>query len=200
MMSKIMPVLLVAVLVSACMGGEEVAQTTGGQEPREPTPRGGSAVTPATQKTSGGVADKITDLAAALSSGVAYKCTYRYEGMQTEAWVKGEKSYTKSRVQGKLQHSMTDGVWMYTWSEGEKEGVKYNLAEMEKMSDVPESDGPGYVDMGETADAAVDVDCRPDVIADSMFVPPSNVEFMDMGEFLKQLQDLQGMAGNLPGM
>jgi hypothetical protein len=199
--------IVVAILVSGCLcGGGDTTQTTdtqGAQEQGSATTlaeqiSGGGAPTtqPATQTTqkSGGITGALSDLAAAVSSGAAYKCTYTYKDIVSESWVKGKKFYTKSVMSSMTVYAMSDGVWMYSWTEGEKTGMKFNLKEMESLS-AGNTGAQKSPDMEEISKSAENVQCRPDVITDSKFIPPSNIQFENMADALKQMREMASQTG-----
>ncbi len=193
---RVAPLVALLLLLSGCMGGSDdntTSQESGGagaaaaEETVETTQAAGQAQAPTTLKASGGLTDRLTDLASAMTSGVGYKCTYTYDGVASESWVKGQKFFSTSTVDGVASNMVSDGTWMYTWAEGETEGVKFNIADMKGAGSAQNS---GYADLNQVANSAVNVDCRPDVSADSRFRPPSSVQFQDMGELMKQLQNM----------
>jgi hypothetical protein len=186
MMKKILILTILIVFTCACIsgGGGEGQQTRTQQQTRA-----SKKPTATTAKPSGGgIVEKAVDMAAALASGGSYKCTYTYEGGRSETRIKGNRYWSKSTAGGRTGYSVNDGEWVYIWSEGEKNGVKFNIKEMEDMQE--DAEEQGYTDIGEVADVAVDVDCRPDVISDSVFKPPTNIQFQDMGETLKQMEEM----------
>jgi hypothetical protein len=212
-------VIALAILVSGCLcGGGDTTQTTDNLGATDQGPvttlaeaiSGGGApttqpATPTTHKATvttqkpGGLTGAITDLAAAITSGAALKCTYTYQDIVTESWVKGKKFSSTSTVSGMTVNAVSDGVWMYSWNDGEKTGVKFNLEEMKKLS-AGNAGAQKSPDMAEISKSATNVQCSPDVITDSKFIPPSDIQFQDMGETLKQLQQLSGqMKGGQGG-
>jgi hypothetical protein len=150
----------------------------------------GASVTATTVK-AGVVSQALSDLSAAMKSGVGYKCVYNYNGVQTQTWVKGQKFATQTAVEGATSHMVSDGTWMYIWSEGQNEGMKMNLQQLKSMGQGSRPQGSEASDMNEVARSASNVQCSPDVTADSQFTPPSSVTFQDYGEMLKSLQGMQ---------
>ncbi|VVB51515.1 Uncharacterised protein [uncultured archaeon] len=209
---SILPLLIAAVLVvsiSACLGGQQT-QTTTTSSPSSPSdsntavsggsesPQQATTTTVSNNDNSGGVVDKIKDLTAAIASGQAYHCTYTYQGVTSESWIKGEKFKSKSTVDSKVGYAISDGVWMYSWVDGEKTGVKFNIEDMKKLGDQQKANSNKEpADMNEIAKTAGNVECSIAAITDGTFTPPSNIEFSDMGQLLKNLQEnLAGLGGN----
>jgi len=197
---KLVPLVALLLLVSGCMSGTQttttdtvapstVAKNTGNeQQPQQ-------AATTTTQKAQT-ITDKITNLASAMGAGVGYRCTYTYQGLQSQGWLKGDKYYFESTTAQGTSYALSDGTWMYTWQKGQTKGIKFNIAEMKKISD---SQKQGYQDLSSMSSSTNNVNCVPDVSADSKFVPPSGVTFQDMGELLKQIQGM-GAGGQAPDL
>ncbi|MFH0863234.1 MAG: hypothetical protein V1875_09450 [Candidatus Altiarchaeota archaeon] len=187
-----------SMLVCGCMcqPGEETTTTTlvGEEEGTQPTATTAAAAptttlkaTATTQAASGG--GIISDLKAALSSGVGYQCTYTYQNVQSVSKMKGKKFSSTTTVDGQVSRAISDGTWMYTWMDGQAQGIKFNVAEMQKNAQAApgQKKAPSMDDIASSAD---NVQCTPTTVSDSEFNPPSGVEFQDMGEFMKQLQGM----------
>ena len=93
---------------------------------------------------------------------------------------------------------------MYAWTsiEGQSQGVM--MAIPEESSENPNGstasamNGQGDV-AAVTPETDVEYDCKPWTVDNSVFVPPSDVEFMDMTNMQKQMEDMQkGMGGMMP--
>ncbi|MBD3388135.1 MAG: hypothetical protein GF416_03725 [Candidatus Altiarchaeales archaeon] len=143
-----------------------------------------------------GMVDNVVDMATALASGQSYRCTYRYEKSQAETWIKGKKYKSVVQAEGMKVNTVSDGEWAYQWMEGETSGTKFRLSDFESMEE--EAEQVQYQDIETVASVAVNVDCRPEAIGDSTFNPPGNVQFQDLGEMLRQLQNMHG-GGGMPG-
>ncbi|MFH1054586.1 MAG: hypothetical protein V1744_00670 [Candidatus Altiarchaeota archaeon] len=197
---KIVSLIAFILFVSGCMS---VTETTTTQETNTKTTMAKETATTqakasptTTVKPSGGIVNKLTNLASAMSAGVAYKCTYSYNNVQSEGWVKGEKYYFKTTMPETTGYAVSDGVWMYSWEEGQNKGYKFNIEEMKKQAN---SQQQGYQDMKQVSSSANNVVCIPEVASDSKFTPPSGIQFQDMGELLKQMQNAQ-KGGQMPDL
>jgi hypothetical protein len=198
-------------VVSGCMGGAGTTETTTTVKEvltEDNSPGTNAEVTTTvkvattqrrimttTTQAGSGVTAAVKDLAAALSSGVGYKCTYSYENIRSEGWMKGQKYHFKSTFQNAIHHAVSDGVYMYSWQDGKNEGIMFNLEEMKSLS--AESKDKGYTDMKEVAASASNVECIPLPVSESEFAKPSGVNFQDMGELLKQLKGMQAGDGQI---
>jgi hypothetical protein len=206
--AKILPLVALMLLVSGCLCGgpdstttnAEVATTlaekTATTQPPETTQPSNKPVVTTTVKSSGGLVNKITSLAEAMTAGAAMRCTYTYKDIQSQSWVKGQKMYSETTMPQGTAYSLSDGTWMYSWMSGQKQGVKFNIAQMKSMSDAQEK---GYTDPTQVSQNAANVACVPDVAADSKFIAPSGIEFQDMGKLLEQMKN-GGAGGNTPNI
>lgn len=89
-----------------------------------------------------------------------------------------------------------DTKMMYMWGSAEgDQGIKMALpaAEDSNPGDVPAT--PGAPATGVTPDTDVDYNCKPWRVDGSVFVPPSDVEFMDMSAMQEMME---GMGGMMP--
>ena len=165
-------------------------------------------------KKEGVVSDKPLDekkVAEAMEKGKPVYCIMdTSEGGTVETWTKGEKTkvYGTNMGGGKgMGYMISDEEWTYMWVDGSTKGSKYPVTDEE----TPRSEGEEYegemadFDMKqELADHQVEefkYDCKEQNISDSMFVPPTNVEFEDvMKKFEKMGADLEGMGTDFEGM
>lgn len=197
----IIPLVALILFVSGCMSGTEETTTTQKVATTQKTPTTAKVTpkteaTPTTQK-AGGLTEKITDIAEAMTSGLSYRCTYTYQNIQTDSWIRGEKFMSESEVEGEKSYALSDGKWMYTWGGGQPQGIKMNIAEVKKLG---EAQAPGQqpTDPVEIAKSAANVECMPEAVPDSKFVPPKDVEFLDMTELLANLPKMDG--GTIPNV
>ncbi len=96
---------------------------------------------------------------------------------------------------------------MYTWTldDGVAQGVKMAIPD-----DVPENttDAPDTSTMapspdgGVTPETDVEYDCKPWTVDNSVFVPPADVEFMDMTSMQAEMEEMKRSMGGMtmPGM
>jgi len=181
-----------------CSGGGDQTAGTGGQAGSGSSGDTGAnagagegqQVTQTTVKaggSSGGAVDKLKDMAAAIASGGSYKCTYKYEGVESQMWVSGNKFRSETNTPQGKYIGVSDGVWMYSWADGKLEGVKFKISDFQDNK----QQTSGYTDLSEISKSAANVECVPTVVTGGTFTPPGNVVFKDMGEMLKQLEKLQ---------
>jgi hypothetical protein len=88
---------------------------------------------------------------------------------------------------------INDGEWAYMWNG--KEGMKFNLKEMEQNSGQnqnPQAKTSDWKDWAKGMEASgAKYDCAPTVATDADFTPPTDVKFQDLGEMLKNIQQMQ---------
>ena len=140
-------------------------------------------------------------LASLMKLGKSLECTFSFssEGMKGEGtsyFDKGKSRvdslYTdnKSGPQASYMISDTATNMMYTWftADGTTSGMKMNIPVATPTDKTPigQSNTP-------QVDTSTDVnyDCKPWNVDSSVFVPPADVEFTDMGEMQKMMNDMQ---------
>lgn len=143
---------------------------------------------------------KLKDL---MSGGKTLKCTWTYRNNGTVAesvvYVDGEKYASEITVPDQedssmVVHSVYDGEWSYTWTEGMKQGMKMRPADFEGMGE-----GEQYQQQQQNQEGAengyanfvneeYDFDCQNWRSDNSKFTVPADVEFADFGEQMKQME------------
>lgn len=99
---------------------------------------------------------------------------------------------SKMGEQTVTSHMISDGTWLYTWSEEyPDQAIKMNIKDMEAVSGEAEAQEAGIENYQEN----FDYDCYNWVKNDSVFTPPSNLKFIDYSEMMKSLQGLMGNTG-----
>lgn len=183
----------------------------------KPADNGGSpAGTSATQeRTTSGEAQETGEkqglLQKLLSKG-AMKCTVEQDGETVTILTNG----TKAKIEGMSMpnpkdptgakekgYMISDDTWAYIWSG--KEGIKFNIKEMEastqpvtgETDDQSNKSSDWKSIIKEMEESGAKYDCSAAVVSDSDFTPPSDVTFQDMGEFLKQMQNMAPNMDNV---
>jgi hypothetical protein len=174
--------ILVGVLLAGCLPKKEA-----------PT---GEAGTVQQQEQAGeeGFTGKLKDV---IARNIPMKCTWSVGDFSATGYVKGEKFYSEVMQKGKQGYMIMKDNCMWTWSKDEAQGVKMCF-EPEEGEDVWEmEDVEGMEGAGPPPD--VNLKCVPAVISDSKFVPPSNINFMDMSEMMKGMGQPGQLPSQLPG-
>lgn len=177
---------LVAVMLSGC-GAQKTAETE----------ENGSVVAPAEEESSTG------DWMSLLGKGKSVECTMPGEGMTTKISAEGKKYRTETVIEGKRHLSVSDGKMMWTWVEGEKQGVKMEFSCMDDIrTTIPEEGGPApeYAASPEEAlGEKPDISCSEAGPVDMSV--PDDVAFADQCALIRtQLQAMEEMKKNLPSV
>ncbi|MEA1925764.1 MAG: hypothetical protein U9M90_00760 [Patescibacteria group bacterium] len=136
-----------------------------------------------------------------MARGKFLKCTYKEnlsDGSESEVvmYISGNKVRTEMEINTDTgeaieSHMIIDKDWMYMWNSFTPNGTKMNIKEMSKKEDVSDSD----VNKGMTNLAKeTDYKCRTWIPDNSKFTVPSDIEFMDITETMK---DFQGTMQNI---
>lgn len=151
----------------------------------------------------------IDDFKNALNLNQKMKCTYKVdsqgERFESTSYFQGDKYRTEYEANGVKYTTVFDGETMYTWDENTKQGTKMELACLDDIEAVQadeeadDSDYEEYQTSAEVLDAGVDVSCRK--VASIDFSIPSDVEFVDQCELLKQqMEALENIQSQLPDL
>jgi major membrane immunogen (membrane-anchored lipoprotein) len=142
----------------------------------------------------GGVINSIKD---AMGLGKPMKCTYAIKNpsgdLTTTSYVDGKKYMTTTTVAGNVMHTLFDETTMYTWTEGQKQGTKMDIACAQDLAkNVPQGTStPAPDPTGEkTFDSATNVSCESASGVD--FSVPTDITFAD------QCAALQNILKNIP--
>lgn len=180
---KLVGVVGAMTLLAGCMGSGSTAEV---QDDVRPTP------------TTESLAMSLKD---ALLSGQAMRCTYNDGQGEVSSLVKGSKVRVEGMSMGENQGKgwmINDGEWMYTWSDGEKKGTKFNVQAMKDLGDeLAEKNIQNPEDWANEVDAQYKPDCRPASASDDDFVPPADVEFQDMSAMMNGIGNM--MQNITPG-
>ncbi|PID52005.1 MAG: hypothetical protein CR972_04405 [Candidatus Moraniibacteriota bacterium] len=109
----------------------------------------------------------------------------------------GDASLMGEGKTGEMASTLSDGEWMYMWSHAEKQGMKVKIEEDETYEDdvdieedVEEYDESTIQEMiEEKEDMNLDYSCEKWKVDEKMFIPPADVEFVDMAVMMKGVAD-----------
>lgn len=142
--------------------------------------------TPLLKKPEGNVFTSIQD---ALSKSLSLKCVYKDEqGVQTTTYIKGGAvRVLMEGIKDKAQPStiILKDKKMYMWNDISKTGFTYTITEpviTPGAATVDNKDASVLAGIEKYKDS-----CKTEVVADSFFVPPTDVKFQDMSAFTENL-------------
>lgn len=145
-------------------------------------------------------ATKASSLKDLIALGSSQKCTFSSEGSEGTIYVSGGKSRgdfsTTASGSTSKGHMMFDGKMSYVWMDGQAQGYKMSLesADDNKPTNTP-TNTP--TQSGVDYDKQMDYNCEKWSADNSMFVLPSNVEFLDMATMMdssKMMEDALNKA------
>ena len=139
----------------------------------------------------GGITGTFKDI---IAKNTPMKCESAVEGEDGEGKmagiVQGNQYVGQMTVNGKMANILMKDNCMWTWQEGEKNGIKTCFE--------VEGDG-GLMGNVDARQLNENVNCSPTMISPNTFSPPPNVSFLDMDEIgngnltpeqMKQLEDM----------
>lgn len=190
-MKKIVPVLII--LLALGIGGYFFMNS---KEVLPKTPIG--TTTGKTEST-----NVFTSIKDALSKSLSLKCVYKDEqGIQTTTYIKG--GAVRVSMEGVKEKEQPNSIIlkdkkMYMWNEISKTGFTFVMNEP-KISPVQNEKLPkANINKDESLLAGIEKyknSCKTEIIADSFFVPPTDVKFQNMDVFQKQM--MKGIPANPP--
>lgn len=128
------------------------------------------------------VLDSIRD---AVARSVGFKCEYLTDETKTSVWVKGQSIYSETEVKGNKNFSILkeDKVWV--WTGKDTNGIYMDLSAVE---DTQTQDTGNYKNTEETIEELEKFkqNCWPTDIADSLFNPPADIQFQDLGALMQK--------------
>ena len=158
--------ILILVILAACTTQPQATETN------EPNPQSAEA--------------KAMDIATATQLGQPIKCTSMYEGQTSTIYMKGSKMRIDTMPVD--AHGIYTEDTMYTWQGNQ--GMIMKVSEVKQMA---KSQGTEY--QAQTQDDVVqkaqqsNAKCEPASIPESMFTPPSEVQFQDLGKMMMELEN-----------
>lgn len=170
-MNKVLPIIVIVVIVGAVIGsqtflkrGEQVEAPGGAQVGQE-----------APVQEEKGFTGKLKD---ALLLGQSMECTWTKEGKDfATAFIKDKKVYSEAIYEDKKMYSIVRDNCVYTWGEGQTQGFK--------MCFEPTEAEDNWMDMEGAPPADIDYHCRPTMLTDAKFEPPTNVNFTSLEEMMR---------------
>lgn len=182
-MNKLFPIVIILLIILG--GGFYLfSQSKKGQpSPKTPSQKG------QTQK--GDIFSSIKD---ALSKSLSLECTYKDEkGIETKTYVKAgavrvDAKSIKAGSEANSQIIFKDHK-MYSWDPATKKGVLFEIPE-ENLKTTPSVNQPSGDNKGENFLAEIEKyknSCKSAAVSDSLFVPPSDVDFQDLSKMMENV-------------
>lgn len=153
--------------------------------------KGGSTTANESGSAGGGEESIKSSLLDLVKSGRTVKCTFSMSDSNGTSsgttYVSGNKSRSTFNAKASdgtevKSNTLVDGDWVYVWSDGIPQGTKM------KISDIQTQDTTGDNAKVDAMKNAIDYKCLPWIADNSKFIPPSDINFVDFTETMKQLQ------------
>lgn len=101
---------------------------------------------------------------------------------------------------------INDDEYIYTWSSQSNEGMKMSNETEEEQQEMDEYDSEDYdssMDYRSMSEYDFEYKCEDWSVDESMFVPPTNIEFTDFGQMIESMKDsmkgMESMCDSLEG-
>lgn len=181
MNKKLVPVVVILLLLAA--GGYYLKTRQSGTAPAN--------------QTAGQAMNEAAEFAKAIESGKPTLCTMTKDDDVMEYHLKGKKMAASITVSMKgkstRSHMINDEQYLYMWADDSKQGSKMSLAVPSPSTvatpgsnnSVPKFDSEG--DYDQLKNDGYTINCQAGKFNDSVFTPPSTVEFIDPSAMMKAI-------------
>lgn len=138
-----------------------------------------------------------------LNAGKSIVCTTKDKetGSVMTSYMKGKKVKISGTGIGngeaKEGYMINDGTYAYMWSKGEKTGMKIKIPSPEEQKQI-QKEAQEFVEKNKALsqeglfeqykDPNISIDCKAAGVSDSEFTPPTNIEFTNPEEMMKNFQ------------
>lgn len=186
LMSKQLPIIVGAVIIIIIA---IVAVVVFSQSKKSSQPSGETAVTQQAEGESAETTSKGS-IKSLIGLGKNVTCTMTYPSgdgtTKGTVYVAGDKRIrgdfiTNTQDKEMDSHMIQDGSWSYIWSSASPQGTKMKIEE-----NVP-TPTPGPQNQNVDVNTEVDYKCSDWSVDNSKFVPPSNIQFMEIGQITNQI-------------
>lgn len=129
------------------------------------------------------------NLKEAMAKNLPMKCEWQLNNDSGTFYVKDKKVYAETVVEGKKGYMISKDNCIWTWGEQIPQGAKFctePTAGEAETSIVGQPEAADFETSG--LDTTTVYKCNPAVFGNEKFEPPSGVQFPDMAEMMKGLQ------------
>lgn len=138
-----------------------------------------------------------------LGLGKKVECSWRFDDVEGKSsstgtvWVDGDRSRSEISVKVEGEEgtdmdmiSISDGKMNYMWSRGQKTGSKFDIGEMEKLGQEMQQENSQDQNQAQSNwEKMYDYKCKAWRVDESKFLVPTDVEFTDMAQQMRQVQE-----------
>lgn len=133
-----------------------------------------------------------------ISQGISQKCTWEnnQDGQKSsgEMLIKGNKFNQTIKIDnpnGQTEFkSISDGQWLYTWSNDSTAGNMAFKTKLEDPKDLTNGQSDDQNSSGINWNQQYEFHCSPTVTTDADFQPPKDVQFQDYSKMMEDWQKL----------
>lgn len=188
-MKRVLPLLLFALLLSAC--SLTSPKTSTNQTERQPLE---------TESEEKSITGSIKEI---MGMGQSLKCSWSQsqdnQEIRGSVYISGNKFrqtvFMPIENETVEVNSISDSEYIYTWGGfgGENQGTKFKIAEFSNITPPPADEGSpsGSVNLEEK----LDFKCSPWIVDQSLLVPPTNINFVDQSEIMKKATEQMKNSG-----
>jgi len=151
-----------------------------GCAPKKPTT---PTQTKETQEQKSGFFESIKD---AMAKSLSLQCDYSVNEIKSTVYIKGKSLRSETDTQGKKIYVIIKEDKLWSWNDKEKNGLIIDLSERQIEAQSGQKNEEEIIKEVEEHKQ----NCRQTIISDSLFNPPTNIEFQDLSEMWKKIPTL----------
>lgn len=128
------------------------------------------------------VFDSIKD---AMSKSLSLQCDYSSDNVKSTVYIKGKSLRSETDNQGSKIYAILKDNKLWTWSDKDKNGIIMDLTATQSQTNPQGGQKSGDDIVNEVE--KYKQNCKQTVVSDSMFNPPSDINFQDLSQMFKNL-------------
>lgn len=119
----------------------------------------------------------------AMIKSISLKCDYSTGEIKSTVYLKGKSIYSESETKGIKNYTILKEEKLWAWSDKDKKGIYLDLSSAKEKPKV--GDYKTQEEMVEELEAQKQ-NCQPAVVSDSLFNPPTTIQFQDLNQLFEK--------------
>lgn len=146
--------------------------------PKKQTSTTGSQTTEGQVEEKKSVFESIRD---AMSKSLSLQCTYTVGDVKSVVYIKGKLIKSETEDKGQKYYAIIKDKKLWSWNDKNKQGIVFDFSEIQSKSLPGQKSDEDIINEVEQHKQ----NCKPTVLSDSMFNPPSDINFQDLSQMFK---------------
>lgn len=133
---------------------------------------------PESQTGGKGVFESIKD---AMTKSLSLQCDYTSGNVKSTVYIKGKSLRSETDTQGSKNYAILRDNKLWSWTDKDKNGLLIDLSDTQSKAASGQKSSDDIVNEVEKYKE----NCKQTVVSDSLFNPPSDIKFQDLGQMFK---------------